>query len=269
MAVASKVADRLSSGLKQFQPVLQSAKTRDVNESDTSMIVTDMLALMFGYDKYNEVTREHSIRGTFCDLATKIDGKIRILIEVKAINVDLKDQHVKQAVDYAANQGVDWVCLTNGAIWRVYRVTFGKPINSELVIEMDLLLLNSKNSQDIENLYLLTRESIVKSGLDAYHDHKEATSRFFLGALILSDPVLDIVRRELRRVSPDVRIGPDDLRDILTLEVLKRDVIEGEKADAARRKVAKAAAKSLRTRKDTDAGITDPPTKVPDGSVTE
>ena len=89
MAIPKKVADQLSAGLKRFKPVLESAKARDVNESDTSMIVTDMLADVFGFDKYNDITREYAIRGTYCDLATKIDGKLQTLIEVKAIGVPL------------------------------------------------------------------------------------------------------------------------------------------------------------------------------------
>ena len=72
--IPKKVADRLAGGLKRFKPVLEAAKDRDVNESDTSMIVTDMLAEVFGFDKYAEVTREYAIRGTFCDLATKIEA---------------------------------------------------------------------------------------------------------------------------------------------------------------------------------------------------
>ncbi|HEV7922218.1 MAG TPA: hypothetical protein VGR02_15640 [Thermoanaerobaculia bacterium] len=56
--------------MKRFQPILTAAKARDVNESDTSLIVTDVMAEIFGYDKYSEVTRELCIRGTFCDLAT-------------------------------------------------------------------------------------------------------------------------------------------------------------------------------------------------------
>ena len=127
MAVPARVADRLSAGLKRFQPVLASAKSRDVNESDTSMIVTDVLSEVFGYDKYSEITRELCIRGTFCDLATRVDGKFQLLIEVKAIGLDLKDAHIKQAVDYAANQGIEWVALTNGHIWRVFRVIFADP----------------------------------------------------------------------------------------------------------------------------------------------
>src|SRR5215208_3174661 len=123
-AVPKKVAERLIVGIKRFQPILASAKARDVGESDTVVIITDMLAEVFGYDKFLEVTSEYAIKSTFCDLATKIDGTLQTLIEVKAIGLELKDSHVKQAVDYAANQGVDWVLLTNGISWRVYHVTF-------------------------------------------------------------------------------------------------------------------------------------------------
>ena len=251
MAIPARVTERLATGLKRFQPILTSAKSRDVNESDTSMIVTDLLAEIFGYDKYSEVTRELCIRGTFCDLATRIEGKFQMLIEVKAIGLELKESHVKQAVDYAANQGIEWVALTSGNLWKVYRVIFAKPIDAELVLDIDLLALNAKSAQDLENLYLLTRESMLKSGLYAYHDHLQATNKFYLAAVVLSDPVLDTVRRELRRLS-DAKVETDELREALRQEVIKREVLEGEKADAARKKVAKSAGKMLRVRREKD-----------------
>lgn len=247
--VPARVGERLSVGLKRFQPILSSAKTRDVNEADTVVIVVDMLGELFGYDKYTEVTREHAIKSTFCDLAIKIDGRVEFLIEVKAIDTDLRDAHVKQAVDYAANQGIEWVALTNGAVWRVYKVTFGKPIGQEVVLDIDLLALNAKNQASIDSLFLLSRESITKSGLVAYHDHKEATSRFFLAAIVLSDAVIETIRRELRRVSADAKVSADEIREALLQEVIKRDVVEGEKAQAAARKVQKSAGKMLRIRK--------------------
>ena len=257
MGIATRVSERLASGLKRFQPILASAKSRDVNESDTSMIVTDMLAEIFGYDKYNEVTRELNIRGTHCDLATRIDGKYQMLIEVKAIGLDLKDPHVKQVVDYAANQGVEWVALTNGAVWRVFRVIFGKPIDAELVLDFDFLTLNHKVSAQLESLFLLTRESMLKSGLYAYHDHLQATNKFYLAAVVLSDPVLETIRRELRRVS-DVKVEVDELRELLREGVIKREVLEGEKAEGAYKKVSKSAGKMLRNRKDCEEP--EPPT---------
>jgi hypothetical protein len=246
--VTNKVFDRLQSGIKRFQPILASAKARDVNESDTVIIVTDMLSEVFGYDKYSEITSECSIRGTWCDLAIKINGSFEYLIEVKAIGLELKDSYTKQAVDYSANQGTDWVILTNGEIWRVYKVTFAKPIDSELVLEFNFLQLNPKKHSDIELAYHLTREGWVKSALGEFHTQRQALNKFFLGAMILSNPVLDVIRRELRRLSPDVRIDTEQIKSVLMQDVLKREVVEGEKADEAKKKVNKAANKPLRAK---------------------
>src|SRR4030042_693514 len=228
MAIPTKIVGRLSEGLKHFQPIISSAKARDANESDTSMIVTDIMAELFGYDKYSEVTKELAIRGTYCDLATKIEGKFQMLIEVKAVGIDLKESHIKQAIDYASNKGIEWVALTNANNWKVFKVIFSKPIDFEMVLDIDLLTLNFKNETHLENLFLLTKESMIKSGLYAYHDQIQATNKFYLGALILSDTVLEAIRRELRRITPDVKVPIDDLRNVLIQDVLKREVIKAD-----------------------------------------
>lgn len=248
MPVPSRISDRIAAGIKRFQGILDSAKSRDVGESDTVTIVVDLLAEVFGYDKYSELTSEHAIRGTFCDLATKIDGNLQALIEVKAIGLDLKDQHVKQAVDYAANQGVDWVLLTNGIEWRIYKLTFSKPIDAELVVQFNFLQLNPKSEKDIECVFLFAKEGWLKSALGEYHNQKQALSRFFLGAMILSDPVVDVIRRELRKVSPDVRITQEEIRSVLTSEVIKREVMEGDKADEARKKITRTQNKAVKAK---------------------
>ena len=244
-----KATARIAAGLKRFHPVLTAAKSRDVNESDTVVIIRDLLQEIFGYDKYAEITSEHMIRGTFCDLAVKLEGTLAFLIEAKAIGLDLKEQYVKQAVDYAANQGVEWVMLTNGATWKVYKVSFSKPIAHELVVDLDLLAMNPRNSEDIELLGLLAKEGWQKAHLGDYHAERQALSRFTLGALLLSDSILEVLRREIRRLSPEVRIDTAEIKGALETEVLKREVLEGEKAEAARKQVAKAAGKVLRASK--------------------
>jgi predicted type IV restriction endonuclease len=245
-AVPKRVADRIVAGLKRYQPILASAKSRDVGESDTVTIVKDMLADIFGYDKYSELTSEYAIRGTYCDLATKIDGALQTLIEVKAIGLDLKDHHVKQAIDYAANQGVDWVLLTNGQTWRVYHVIFAKPIGQELIVDIDMGSMSARSASDIETLYLWCKEGWQKSVLGEYRDQRQALSRFTIAAVLQSDAVVSVIRRELRRLSPDVRIEVDEIQSVLLNEVLKRDVVEGDQAADAKKKLARAASKRLR-----------------------
>jgi hypothetical protein len=246
MPVPKKVAERLIAGIKRYQPILAAAKVRDVGEADTVTIVKDMLGEVFGYDKYSEVTSEFAIRGTYCDLAIKVDTVLHTLIEVKAVGLDLKEAHVKQAVDYAVNQGVDWVLLTNGVCWRVYHVVFAKPIEQELVVDIDFSTLSTRSEADLERLFLWCKEGWQKSVLSEYHTQRQALSRFFVGAMLLTDPVLDVIRRELRRVSPDVKIDTEQIKAVLSAEVIKREVLEGDKANEARKKISRAASKALR-----------------------
>jgi hypothetical protein len=248
-SISAKAAARIAAGLKKYQPIIATQKSRDVNESDTVVVIADVLQDVFGYDKFKEITTEHSIRGTFCDLAIKLEEKLTFLLEVKAVGIDLKDQHVKQAIDYAANEGVDWVVLTNSVCWRVYKVLFAKPIDKELVVEFSLLELDAKDSDDIELLGLLSREAWSKERLGEYLEQKQAISRFTIAAVLLSDTLLPVIRRELRRISPSVHIGTEEIADALRNDVIKREALEGDKAEAAAKLVAKTAKRALKESK--------------------
>lgn len=246
MAVPKRVIERVSSSLKVYQGILEQQKARDVSEADTVTIVKDLLSDVFGYDKYAELTSEHSIRGTYCDLAVKIDNKLAFLVEVKAIGHELKDGHVKQAVDYAANQGCEWVVLTNGADWHLYHVLFKKPIDKQEIARFNILAVSAKNETDLEKMYLLTREGFTKNALAEYRDRKDATSRFMLAAIVLgSEAVQSTIRREIRRVS-EILVEPEVIDRMLREEVLKRETIEGEQAESAARRVQRSADKSMR-----------------------
>lgn len=61
LIINSKVEKRLVDGIKKYQKILNSAKAKDINESDTVVIITDLLSDLFGYDKYLEITSEFSI----------------------------------------------------------------------------------------------------------------------------------------------------------------------------------------------------------------
>jgi hypothetical protein len=249
-SIPKRVEARLVAGIKKFQPVLAMARSKDVNESDTVVILNDLISEVFGYDKYFEVTSEFSIRNTYCDIAIKLDGKPIVLLEAKAAGIELKDPHIKQAVDYAANQGVDWVVLTNGIDWRIYKVIFAKPIDNELVCAFDFCSLDPKDDNHLQFLYLLTKEGWAKSAVGEFHLQKQALNRFYVGAAMLTDSVVNAVRRELKRVSPDVRIDAEQIQNVIAQEVIKREVTEGEKFMEARKALGRAAIKVAKSKKD-------------------
>lgn len=233
MAISKKVADRITSNLKRYQAILADAKDRDVSESDTVVIIADILADVLGYNKYTELTTEFAIRNTYVDLAVKVGQEIRFLIEAKAVGVALKDPHIKQAVDYGANHGIEWIVLTNGTIWQIYKIHFKQPIEHSLIYECDLLGSSHKDPKLSECLWHLSKEGFAHSSMTAFYQQQQATSRFALAAVLLSDTMISALRRELRRITPNIRVEEGYLKTALETEVLKREVVESEEAKKA------------------------------------
>jgi len=237
--IPAKVLSRLVSSLKKFQAVLENAKAKDINESDTVAIVIDMLAELYGYDKYSEVTSELAVKRSRCDLAIKTESKLRFIIEVKAIGLDLKDDHINQVVDYGCNKGVEWVILTNGIFWKIFAIRFGKPIGSELVYEFNILELNPKRPSDLELLYYVSKESLGKSALEEYKLQQQILSKYFIGQVLTTKPVLDSIRKTIKKINTGVKVSVEEIKNVLVYDVLKREVLEDEKSDEAKRRINK------------------------------
>ena len=199
-----------------------------------------MLSGVFGFDKYTELTSEQAIRGTFCDLAIKLDGNIKFLIEVKAIGLNLKENHLRQAIGYGSTQGIQWVVLTNGIAWEIYKIKFEKPVDYDLVCSFDFTALNARKQDDQDKVFLLCKEGIAKAAIEEFHDHIQSVNRFMVGAIIISDPVITVIRRELRKISSGIKVTEEEIVNLLNSEVLKRDVVQGESAEDAIKRVKKA-----------------------------
>lgn len=247
--IPKKVIERFIKAVPKFQKVLRIAKNRDVNESDTVAVLNDIFGEVFGYDKYLEVTSEFAIRGTYCDLALRVADKVHFLIEVKAIGIDLKDAHLKQACDYGSNQGTQWIVLTNGVEWRVHRLRFERPINFDLVCDFDFLALNPKDEKDLETLFMLAKEGLDKNACEKFYEKVQSVNRYVIGNLMLSNPILNVVRRELKKLSDGMKITTEEIEAIVRTEVLKREIVEGDQADAAATRVNKFYRKRTHTRR--------------------
>lgn len=246
-SIPKKITERFARNVLKFQKVLQATKNRDVNESDTVAVLGDILGEVFGYDKYLEVTSEFAIRGTYCDLAIKIDDKVQFLIEVKAIGIDLKEAHVKQAIDYGANHGVQWVVLTNGIEWRVYRIKFEQPIGFELIYSFNFLNLKPKSEKDQKCLFILSKEGLDRNARDNFYEKVQSVNRYIIGNLIISEPVIASVRRELKKLDDGLKIDATEIREIVRTEILKREILEGEEAGVAAARITRFYKKSKAT----------------------
>lgn len=239
VGIPKKVIERFSRSIPRFQKVLQQAKDRDINEADTVSIINDIFGEVFGYDKHLEVTSEFAIKGTFCDLALKVDNKIQFLIEVKAIGIELKDNHLRQAIEYGSTCGTPWVLLTNGLDWRLYRIRFEQPIAYDIVYSFDFMALDPHTEKDQELLFTLSMEGLGKDAREEYYEKGQSFNKYVIGGLILSEPVMELVRKELRKLSDGLKVDIDELSQLVETDILKREVVEGEEAEAAQRRINK------------------------------
>ena len=236
-----KFIDRLAKPLKTYQSVTESQRKRDVSEADTVTVVKDILADVFGYDKYSELTSEYQIRGTYCDLAIRVEGKVRFLVEVKASAIELNDSHLRQVLNYGANQGIEWLVLTNGIEWQIHKVIFGQPIDKEEIARFSLHAINGNREEDLQTLYLLAREGLVSDAINTFHQRAQLLNKFTVAQFVTSESVLSTIRREMRRLFPDLKVTSEQLQELIWNEVLKREVVEGDKVKEAQNRIKRAA----------------------------
>ena len=69
----------------------------------------------------------------------------------------------RQAVNYGANEGIQWVILTNGLIWQIYNIRLKKTIVFDKILEFNFFDLNSRKQEDRDQLFLLAKEGLSKT----------------------------------------------------------------------------------------------------------
>ncbi|MEA2647222.1 MAG: hypothetical protein QOE92_2305 [Chloroflexota bacterium] len=216
--------DRIKAGIRRFTKPISEAVSRDANEGDTRLLVTDILCDILGYDKYTELTTEYQVRGEFADYGIRIDQDLVAFLECKRAATKLTPKHLRQVEMYAVNEGVEWLILTNAHAWQVYHLSPGMPVRIDLAFETDLLSTDETPSQRSDKLFYLSRESLKRRQIDDLWLTQAATAPKMLAAALLSDNVLAGLRGEIWRRSRR-RVDSRDLARLLAEGVIRPEAL--------------------------------------------
>ncbi len=188
-------------GIKKFLPILREAREANKNEAETIMIATEFLKEVLGYDIFKEISKEFPVKDKYCDLALRIEGEPKILIEAKAIANVLHDKNIEQAESYAAHSGIPWVILTNAAQWNLYHLTFNETegIDRVRVLAVDLLGEGMDEESSANQLAIVHRDGVAAGELDNLWEKFSALEAKGLVRCLFSVTVLSHLRREIRR----------------------------------------------------------------------
>jgi len=183
--------------LKKLAPVMLEAQRDNLNEADTVQRLVIFFEQVLGYDPLSEISRETQVKDKYVDIALKIDGAVKMLVEAKAAGMDLRDRHIEQAKNYAAESNIRWVILTNGVIWSLYHLTFEQGIEYERLFLADLAA--DDLDQAAEKLALVHRRSVARDKHEEFWKQHVALDPRSLGRALYDERVLRLMRRDIRR----------------------------------------------------------------------
>lgn len=148
------------------------ANQEQSSEEEVRRWCIDVLKAALGYDDA-EIDTEMCALNQRIDIALKEQDKVFMVIECKNIRSRLPNQVRDQAVMYAVNKSADWAVITNGQVWKLFRVIPTKGSDPRVVEVFDLGLLDEDgvSDRDVEFLFLLTKRAI-KSGDSERHFHR-------------------------------------------------------------------------------------------------
>lgn len=214
MLTANK-SEKMLMSLKDYKKRYLSKNIGELDESGTRIMINTFLTSILGYTELEEIKTEFMIKGTYADYIVQTGGKRHFLVEVKAFSLDLSDKHLRQAINYGANEGIEWAILTNGRQFQFYKILFEKPISEKLVFEIDFTAEDFKVKEAHEDLIHFHRDAVAKKSLSDLWARHTALEPKRIAGLLFSPHVLSFLRKELKS-KYDTRFEDDEIIDALT-----------------------------------------------------
>lgn len=207
-----KQRTQLEKNLREYRKkYLGKGKSSDMNESGTRISVNEFLQDVLGYEFGDEIKTEYAIKGEYADYVVQLKRKKHFVVEVKAMEIDLNERHLRQAMAYASNEGIEWIVLFNGRQIQLYRVIFGKPMSNHRVFDYDLSDLSVMKQASAE-LINLAKRSVERGDLEMYWKRFDALSTDSLIKTVYTQDVIGAIRRKVKKQS-GINFSDQDVLD--------------------------------------------------------
>ncbi len=197
------------------------ANQKGSSEEQVRVWCIDVLRTALGYED-SQLDTESKVMGGRVDIAIKEQDEVQLIIECKNIRSRLRNNVRDQAGVYAATLSAHWAVVTNGDIWKLYRVTPRKGMSPRMDLVFDVALLDEDgiSDEDAEKLYLLSHRALSSGDTESeYHDVRCSGPARVYEALF-SERVLSAMRIELansykEETEQSVKLVNEDAEDAL------------------------------------------------------
>jgi hypothetical protein len=198
MTLTDNQRQKLLESLKSYKRRYLTKKNEKLDESATRIMINSFLSEVLGFEELEEIRTEYCIRGSYADYVIQSNRKKHLIVEVKAISLNLTEQHLRQASGYGANEGIDWILLTNGREFQFYRLIFEKPVRLKKVFHIDLSDLDDLK-RSVDSIGLFTKKGIEKGCLEDYWNRFKALDKESLSKHLYKIEVVRFLKKCLKQ----------------------------------------------------------------------
>ncbi len=189
---------KLTQAIKNYRKQYLDGQHAELDESGTRLMINSFLSDVLGYRPLVEIKTEYMIKGTYADYVIQLEKVRHFLVEVKALSFELSEKHLRQTINYGANEGIEYALLTNGKSFEFYKIIFDKPIASRLIFSVDLSdATGLKNSAEF--LQHLHRDSVMKNNFRPLWNKCEATDPYNIAGILCSDQLLAQIKKLIKQ----------------------------------------------------------------------
>jgi hypothetical protein len=106
--------------------------------------------------------------------------------------------------------------------------------------------------------------------MDVFHQNAQLLNKYTIAQIMTSESIIAAIRKEMKKLFPEIKVEQENILDIILNDVLKREVLEGDKVKDAQVRIKKAQSKIAKAATQKPARTANPSTEaVPESSQSE
>ncbi len=188
---------KLQRAIDAYRAHFSHDRKKQVDKPGRLRSVDGFLADVLDYAPMTEIRTEQRHGDARADRVVQVKGVRQFLVMAIAMAAIDRDERVRGAVQCGAQEGVDWVLLTDGKEFELYRVRSIDPPEARLVFSIDLRNADHDGT-DPDVLQYLHRNAAAYKGLEILWKKTIAMDPQSISNLIASMPVINYLQRTLR-----------------------------------------------------------------------
>lgn len=195
--LTSNKQTKLLEALKKYSKKYLQGNLTELDESGTRLMINEFLSTVLAYIPIEEIKTEYMIKGTYADYVIQLKGIRHFLVEVKALSLNLSESHLRQAINYGANEGIEWALLTNGKVFELYKIIVDKTVQHRKIFSIDFSNITQiKNNIDL--IQYLYRDCVSNKGLSLLWNKCSALDPANIAGFLYTPNVINFIKKSLK-----------------------------------------------------------------------